>query len=77
MANAPACLSAVFDLVLALDGTLSGEHGIGLVKRDFLAKALDPQALALMQQIKAQFDPDGILNPGKLLPDAGSSDQAQ
>jgi D-lactate dehydrogenase (quinone) len=77
MANAPACLSAVFDLVLALAGTLSGEHGIGLVKRDFLAKALDPQALALMRQIKAQFDPDGILNPGKLLPDAGGSDQAQ
>jgi D-lactate dehydrogenase (quinone) len=68
-ANAPDCLAAVFDLVLALDGTLSGEHGIGLAKRDFLAKALDPNALALMRRIKAQFDPDGILNPGKLLPE--------
>jgi D-lactate dehydrogenase (quinone) len=68
-ANAPDCLSAVFDLVLALDGTLSGEHGIGLAKRDFLARALDPAALAMMRRIKAQFDPDGILNPGKLLPD--------
>lgn len=67
-ANAPACLAAVFDLVLALDGTLSGEHGIGLAKRDFLVKALDPAALIIMHRIKAQFDPDGILNPGKLLP---------
>lgn len=68
-AAAPDCLAAVFDLVLALDGTLSGEHGIGLVKREFLPRALDPMALALMRRIKAQFDPDGILNPGKLLPD--------
>jgi D-lactate dehydrogenase len=68
-ANAPDCLAAVFDLVLALDGTLSGEHGIGLAKRDFLSKALDPVALALMRRIKTQFDPDGILNPGKLLPE--------
>jgi len=68
-AAAPACLDAVFDLVLRLDGTLSGEHGIGLVKREFLPRALDPVALDLMRRIKHQFDPDGILNPGKLLPD--------
>ncbi|MCQ4164369.1 FAD-binding oxidoreductase [Tahibacter harae] len=68
-AAAPGCLAAVFDLVLALDGTLSGEHGIGLVKREFLPRALDPVSLELMRRIKAQFDPDGILNPGKLLPD--------
>jgi glycolate oxidase subunit GlcD len=66
--NAPDCLAAVFDLVLKLDGTLSGEHGIGLAKRDFLAKALDPAALEFMRRIKMQFDPDEILNPGKLLP---------
>lgn len=68
-AQAPACLAAVFDLVFKLDGTLSGEHGIGRVKRDFMERALDPGALALMRGIKQQFDPDGILNPGKLLPD--------
>lgn len=68
-ANAPACLSAVFDLVLGLDGTLSGEHGIGLAKRPFMRRALDPVAIALMRQIKSAFDPDGLLNPGKLLPD--------
>ncbi len=67
-ARAETALPEVFRTVIALDGTLSGEHGIGLAKRDFLVDALDPNALALMRRIKAQFDPDGILNPGKLLP---------
>lgn len=66
--SAPKCLRAVFELVLTLNGTLSGEHGIGMDKRDFMSLAIDPVALALMQRIKNQFDPDGILNPGKLLP---------
>jgi D-lactate dehydrogenase len=66
-ARAPACLDALFDTVIRLEGTLSGEHGIGLAKRDFLPRALDASALALMRRIKAQFDPEGILNPGKLL----------
>ncbi len=74
--RAESALAEVFDLVIALDGTLSGEHGIGLTKRDFLGKALDPAALELMRRIKSQFDPDGILNPGKLLPTDTSSDQA-
>jgi D-lactate dehydrogenase len=68
LARADACLREVFDVVIGLDGTLSGEHGIGLAKRDFMPLALDPAALALMRRIKADFDPDGILNPGKLLP---------
>jgi D-lactate dehydrogenase len=67
-ARAENALPEVFAAVLELGGTLSGEHGIGLAKRDFLTQALDPAALALMRGIKAQFDPDGILNPGKLLP---------
>jgi D-lactate dehydrogenase len=71
-ANAPGCLSAVFDLVLTLRGTLSGEHGVGLEKRDFVARELDPAALRLMQRIKSQFDPNGILNPGKGLPLVGA-----
>ena len=69
-ARAENALPEVFAAVLELGGTLSGEHGIGLAKRDFLTQALDPAALALMRGIKAQFDPDGILNPGKLLPPA-------
>ncbi len=68
MARAEACLSAIFDLVLRLGGSLSGEHGIGLVKRDFVAREIDPETLALMRGIQRQFDPNAILNPGKGLP---------
>jgi len=67
---APVALGEVFDAVIALGGTLSGEHGIGMAKRPFMHKAISPATLAMMHAIKAQFDPDGILNPGKLLPDA-------
>ncbi len=62
------CLSEVFDLVLSLDGTLSGEHGVGLEKRDYVGRAIDKETLDLMRAIKAQFDPDNILNPDKLFP---------
>jgi len=69
MAAADACLDAVFKLVLRLQGTLSGEHGIGLVKRNYIKQELDPVSLRLMRDIKRQFDPNNILNPGKSLPD--------
>jgi len=68
MARAHACLDATFDLVLQLGGTLSGEHGVGLEKRDYIAREIDPSTLRLMTAIRAQFDPNGILNPGKALP---------
>lgn len=70
MARAQACLSDVFDLVLQLDGTLSGEHGIGSEKRDYVAREIPPATLAMMHAIRAQFDPNDILNPGKKLPSA-------
>ncbi len=66
--NAKPCLSRVFDLVLALGGTLSGEHGIGREKRDYIQRAIDPITLDLMRRIKLQFDPKGILNPDKIFP---------
>jgi D-lactate dehydrogenase len=64
--NALPCLSKVFDLVLGLGGTLSGEHGIGIAKRDYIDRAIDPVTLDLMRRIKHQFDPGGILNPEKI-----------
>ncbi|MDZ3822436.1 MAG: FAD-linked oxidase C-terminal domain-containing protein [Pseudoxanthomonas sp.] len=67
-AAAPVALRRLFEQVLALGGSLSGEHGIGLDKRPFMPQALDPVALSLMAGIRQAFDPDGILNPGKLLP---------
>ncbi|MDX1444048.1 MAG: FAD-linked oxidase C-terminal domain-containing protein [Gammaproteobacteria bacterium] len=62
------CLAEVFDLVLKLDGTLSGEHGIGYDKKDFVGLELEPATLEMMKRIKQQFDPNNILNPGKLFP---------
>jgi glycolate oxidase subunit GlcD len=62
------CLDEVFSLTLKLNGTLSGEHGVGLVKRDFIEREIDPNTLALMRKIKKQFDPNGILNPEKMFP---------
>jgi len=66
--NAHCCLDDVFDLVLKLDGTLSGEHGVGIEKRDFVDREIEPVTLALMKRIKKEFDPKGILNPGKMFP---------
>ena len=66
--RADAALVKVFALTVSLGGTLSGEHGIGLAKRAFMPQAVTPATLALMRAVKGVFDPDGILNPGKLLP---------
>ena len=70
VARAETALSRVFALTLSLGGTLSGEHGIGLAKRDFMPRAIDPVTLDLMHAIKLQFDPSSLLNPQKLLPAA-------
>ncbi len=59
----------ILDASVALGGTLSGEHGIGLFKRDHMIGALDGEALARMAAVKRVFDPNGVLNPGKKLPD--------
>ena len=58
----------VFVLAVSLGGTISGEHGIGLTKRDFLPLALNPAAIKAMRGIKQTLDPKNILNPGKIFP---------
>lgn len=65
------CLPKVFHKVLELGGTLSGEHGVGLAKRDFVSFELGEDELTLMRGIKQVFDPKGILNPGKAFPPNG------
>jgi glycolate oxidase len=57
----------VFATALRLGGTLTGEHGVGLLKRRWLGDELGPDVLALQRDLKAVFDPRGILNPGKAL----------
>lgn len=56
----------IFDAALALGGTLSGEHGIGITKKPYIAKALGEDGIAVLKAIKQALDPKGILNPGKI-----------
>jgi FAD/FMN-containing dehydrogenase len=57
----------VFDIVLAMGGSISAEHGIGVLKRDELPDVKDKTAIELMRAVKAMLDPNGIMNPGKVL----------
>jgi FAD/FMN-containing dehydrogenase len=58
----------VLDLVVARGGSISAEHGIGTMKRRWLARDRSPDEVATMAAVKAALDPDGVLNPGVLLP---------
>ncbi|MDE0223734.1 MAG: FAD-binding oxidoreductase [Gammaproteobacteria bacterium] len=58
---------ALFEAIGNRGGSISAEHGVGLLKRDFLHYSRSPQEIALMRQLKAVFDPNGVMNPGKLL----------
>ena len=66
IARARKCVSETFQLSVALGGTISGEHGIGYVKAQYLDYALDRPTIEVMKGIKKVFDPNGILNPGKM-----------
>ena len=59
---------ALFEHVVALEGSISGEHGIGFAKAQYIGIELSPAEIALMKRVKAAFDPNGILNPGKIFP---------
>ena len=64
----PKAIREIFELTVSLGGTLSGEHGIGLVQRPYMDIAFSQVQLDLMRRVKEAFDPLGILNPGKVLP---------
>lgn len=68
--KAEGAVEALFDYTLQLGGTISGEHGIGITKAPYLAKEIGNDAMNLMKKIKKLFDPNGILNPGKIFPSA-------
>jgi glycolate oxidase len=65
-ARALEAFGAVMDLGLSLGGTITGEHGVGKLKRQWLAQELGPVGLQLQRNVKAAFDPQGLLNPDKL-----------
>ncbi len=56
----------IFDYAVELGGTITGEHGVGIAKKPFLAKALGDGSIALFRSLKQSLDPKGILNPGKI-----------
>ena len=62
-----ACLNELFQGILAMDGAITGEHGVGLAKKPWWAIAINPESQRLHESIKRALDPDGILNPGKFL----------
>jgi glycolate oxidase len=66
MARVEKAMHAIFEYAIALGGTITGEHGVGLAKKSFLPAALGDASLALLRQLKRTLDPHGILNPGKI-----------
>ena len=62
----PKAIREIFELTRKLNGTISGEHGIGLVQKDYLDIVFSRESLDLQKGIKNLFDPNNILNPGKI-----------
>ena len=67
-AKSHAAVEDVLQAAIDLGGTITGEHGVGLAKRKFLAKEQSPELIELQRRVKKAFDPENLLNPGKILP---------
>lgn len=74
-ARAEKAIDDTFELALSLGGTLSGEHGVGSAKAQYLNNEIGPVGLEVMRSIKRAFDPKGILNPGKMNLDGNSKEE--
>jgi glycolate oxidase len=61
-------LSALIDMALEMGGTISGEHGLGYTKKHYLERQVGQKQIELMKGIKKVFDPNNIMNPGKVFP---------
>jgi len=68
MARAKKAVVELFKEVVALQGSVSGEHGIGVMKAAYLPIETGPEAITVMAAVKTALDPNGVLNPGKILP---------
>jgi len=66
--NAKRSVKEIFEAVLKLGGSISGEHGIGLTKKQYIGMELSETSIELMKSLKKVFDPNGIMNPGKMFP---------
>ena len=67
IARAKACIERLAELAIAADGTCTGEHGIGEGKKHFLVPEFGEAAVGVMRTLKRAFDPDDIMNPGKVV----------
>ena len=68
MKNAESIIKDLFEKVISMGGTITGEHGVGITKAPYMKMEFSAPALDLMKRIKAAFDPNNILNPGKIFP---------
>ena len=68
-----AAVAQTFELVVSLQGSITGEHGVGTTKQPFLGRELAPGAMAAMRSVKRALDPHGILNPHKIFPDEAAA----
>jgi len=64
----------IIEAALKLGGTITGEHGVGTEKRQFMTKRFTPVEIAAQRAIKTGFDPAGLLNPGIMLPDLSTEE---
>jgi glycolate oxidase len=67
MRRSRAAFAEIIDLALGMGGTVTGEHGVGVLKRDGMRRELGPIAVAMQRAVKDALDPLGILNPGKVV----------
>ncbi|HEY4745420.1 MAG TPA: FAD-linked oxidase C-terminal domain-containing protein, partial [Desulfuromonadaceae bacterium] len=66
ISRAHAAFAEIFDATIAMGGTITGEHGVGLAKKKYLPRLVGESGIRVMRGIKDAFDPKGILNPGKV-----------
>jgi glycolate oxidase len=66
-AAAQAAFEEMLDAAIGLGGTVTGEHGVGLLKREGMRRELDPLSLRMQQAVRTALDPLGVFNPGKVL----------
>jgi len=69
-AKLPELMRDTYGAAVKMGGALTGEHGVGCVKKEFLGVGVDPAAMEIMKKLKTAIDPAGIMNPGKVFPDA-------
>ena len=67
--RAEEAVAEVFRATVEMGGTITGEHGVGIVKSPFLEMEIGPMGISVMKRLKSCFDPNGILNPGKIFPE--------